>query len=56
MPEYEMLDKESKNVENVDLDVSSDEELGTQALKTPGVKRAMKDAIQKLRRSNREKK
>ena len=45
MLEYETLDKESKNVEDVDLDVLSDEELSTQALKTPGVTRAMKDAI-----------
>ena len=56
MPEYEMLDEESKNVEDADSDVSMDEELGVLALKTPGVKKAMKEAIQKLRRSTREKK
>ena len=54
MPEYELLDEESGNMEDVDSDVSLDEGLGTQALKTPDVGRAMKDAIQKLR-SNREK-
>mgnify|MGYP000544772057 FL=1 len=56
MPEYEMLDEESKNVEDAYSDVSMDEELGILALKTPGVKKAMKEAIQKLRRSTREKK
>jgi hypothetical protein len=44
--EYKMLDEESKNAEDVDLDVSLDEELGTQALKTLVlIKRVMKDAI-----------
>ena len=55
MPIYEMLDKGSRNMEDLASDVSLDEELGTQILKIPGVERAMKDSNQKLRRSNREK-
>ena len=50
-----MLDKGSRNMEDLASDVSLDEELGTQILKIPGVERAMKDANKKLRRSNREK-
>ena len=55
MLEYEMLDEGSRNMEDVDFDVSLDEDLGTQVLKIPGVKKAMKDANKKLRRLDKEK-
>ena len=55
MPEYEMLDEGSRNMEDLDSDASLDEELGTQIFKIPGIEREMKDANQKLRRSDREK-
>ena len=56
MPEYEMLDDESKNIEDVDSDASLDDELGIGALKISGMEKAMKDVDQKLRRSGRDKK
>ena len=55
MPEYDFFYEGSRTMEDVDFDVSLDEELGTQFFKIPGVERAMKDANQKLRRSDREK-
>ena len=56
MPEYEMLDDGSKNMEDADSDTSLDDELGIRVLKIPGMKKAWKDASKKLRRSDREKK
>ena len=56
MSEYEMLDDGSRNMEDVDSDTSLDDELGIRALKIPGMEKALKDASQKLRRSDREKK
>ena len=44
MPEYEMLDEGSRNMEDLDSDASLDEELGTEFFTIPGVERAMKDA------------
>ena len=56
MPEYKMLDDESKDMDDVDSNTSLDDELGIGALKIPGMEKAMKDVNQKLRRSDREKK
>jgi hypothetical protein len=56
LPKHEMLDDESKNMEDVDSDTSLDDELGIGALKNPGMEKALKDVNQKLRRSDREKK
>ena len=48
MPEYEMLDEGSRNMEDLDSDASLDEELRTQFFKIPGVEREMNDANKKL--------
>ena len=46
MSKYEMFDEGSRNMEDIDLDASLDDELGTRVLKIPGVEREMKDANQ----------
>ena len=51
-----MFDKGSRHMEDLDSDASLDEELESQFFKILGIERAMKDANQKLRRSNRERK
>ena len=56
MPEYEMLDDGSRNMDDVDSYTLLDDELGIGALKIPGMEKAMKDVNQKLRRSDIEKK
>jgi hypothetical protein len=56
IPEHEMLDDESKNMDDVDSDTSLDDELGIGALKNPSMEKALKDVNQKLRISDREKK
>ena len=46
MPEYEMLDDGSRNMDDVDSYTLLDDELGIGALKIPGMEKAMKDVNQ----------
>ena len=50
MPEYEMQDQDESS------DVSMDEELEMEVVKTPGVRKAIEAMVEKLRRSKRERK